>query len=245
MAYGPFLFNMMANWYPTRSRLFSLSSGLLFTGLAIGPTFGSLLIRFTGKTLSVFFATTTVLILYTFFLWFILPESLSKKQMENTKSKYVAGLLETANEREQNPAVGSLVKLRRIFAFLSPLTIFMPKEQKGNSNSNPLKKLKMDWNLTFMALGYAFTYSLLVCCQKFTCLSRFITYRKGSYSYKFQYAASAFGWDSQMVCTPPCNATSSHAALVDRILAEFNWRHSSDFLDLDPSRWVSMVYCIA
>jgi MFS family permease len=199
---------MMAKWYPKRSRLFSLSLGLLFTGIAIGPTFGSLLIRFTGKTLSVFFAATTVHIVYTFFLWFILPESLSKKQMENTKSKYAVGLLETANEREQSPAVGLLGKLRRTFAFLSPLTIFMPEEQKDILN--PLKKLKMDWNLTLMALGYAFTYSLLVCCQKSTCLSRFITCRKGSYSYKFQYAASAFGWDSQMVCTPPpCTATSS------------------------------------
>ena len=102
-----------------------------------------------------------------FFVWFILPESLSKKQMENTKSKYAADLLETANEREQNPAVGLLVKLRRTFVFLSPLTIFMPEEQKGSSN--PLKKLKMDWNLTLMALGYAFTVSLVVRCQKSTC----------------------------------------------------------------------------
>jgi len=159
---------MIVKWYPTRSRLFSLSSGLLFTGIAIGPMFGSLLIHLTGKTLSVFFAATTIHIVYMFFVWFILPESLSKKQMENTKSKYAADMLETANEREQNPAISLLVKLRRTVAFLSPLTIFMPEEQKDSSN--PLKKLGMDWNLTVMALGYAFTYSLVVCCQKSTCL---------------------------------------------------------------------------
>ena len=174
MAYGLFPFDMMVKWYPTRSRLFSLSSGLLFTGMAIGPTLGSLVIRFTGKPLSVFFAATAIHIVYTFFVWFILPESLSKKQMENTKSKYAVDLLETANEREQNPAVGLLVKLRRTFAFLSPLTIFMPEEQKDSLN--PLKKSKTDWNLTLMALGYAFTVSLVVCCQKFTCLSRLITF---------------------------------------------------------------------
>jgi len=143
----------------------------MFTGMAIGPTLGSLLIRFTGKTLSVFFAATTIHLVYTLLVWFILPESLSKKTMENAKIKYVANLLETANEREQNPAVGLLVKLRRVFTFLSPLAIFTPEEQKDSSN--PLKKPKMDWNLTLMVLGYAFTVSLMVCCQKFTCLSLF------------------------------------------------------------------------
>ena len=160
--------------HPTRSRLFSSSLGLMFTGMAIGPTLGSLLIRFTGKTLSVFFAATTIHLVYTLLVWFILPESLSKKTMENAKIKYVANLLETANEREQNPAVGLLVKLRRVFTFLSPLAIFTPEEQKDSSN--PLKKPKMDWNLTLMVLGYAFTVSLMVCCQKFTCLSLFEWY---------------------------------------------------------------------
>ena len=200
-AYGLFLFYMIVTWCPKRSRFFSLSLGFLFTGMAIGPTFGSLFIRFTGKALSVFFVAATIHVVYTFFVWFILPESLSKKRMENTKSKYAADLVETANEREQNPAVSLLVKLRRTFTFLSPLTIFMPEEQK--SSSNPLKKPKMDWNLTLMALGYAFTVSLVVCCQKFACLSGFIIYQKGSYSYKFQYAASTFGWDSQTVCISP------------------------------------------
>jgi hypothetical protein len=130
--------------------------------MALGPMFGSLLIHFTGKTLSVFFVAGLLHVAYTFLVWFILPESLSKEKMENAKIKYTTGLLEAANEREQNPAFGFLVKLRRAFAFLSPLTIFMP-EEKGSSN--PLKKPKEDWNLTLMALVFAFTISLTVCCQ--------------------------------------------------------------------------------
>jgi len=126
--------------------------------------FGSLLIHFTGKTLSVFFAAGIIHVVYTFLVWFIVPESLSKETMENAKIKYAAGLLETSNEGECNPTVGFLVKLKRSFAFLSPLTIFMPEEEKGSSN--PLKKPKVDWNLTLMALGFAFTISLTVCCQK-------------------------------------------------------------------------------
>ena len=156
---------MLVKWYPTRSQLFSLSLGLLYTGMALGPMFGSLLIYLTGKTLSVFFVTGMIHVAYTFLAWFIFPEPLSKEKMENAKIKYTTGLLETSNELEQNPAVGFLVKLRRTFAFLSPLTVFMP-EEKGSSN--PLKKPKMDWNLTLMALGFAFTISLTVCCPKLT-----------------------------------------------------------------------------
>ncbi|KDR73681.1 hypothetical protein GALMADRAFT_251462 [Galerina marginata CBS 339.88] len=161
-----------------RSRIFSLSLGLLFTGMALGPTLGALLIRFTGQTISVFYVAASLHVVYTILVWTTIPESLDKKKMDQAKAKYAVDLLETANEREVNPAVGLLVRLRRLFAFLSPLTIFMPEEEKHTGN--PLKKPKKDYNLTLMALGYGFTISLM-----------------GSYTYKFQYAASTFGWSSE------------------------------------------------
>ncbi|KAF4615419.1 hypothetical protein D9613_002574 [Agrocybe pediades] len=159
----------------SRSRVFSLTLGLLFTGMAIGPTLGSLLIRFTGQTLSVFYAAATAHVIYTIFVWTVLPESLSKKKMEQARQKYAAENQEVALERQQNPTFGLLVTLKRIFAFLSPLTIFMPIQ--GRTNGNPLKRPKTDYNLTLMVAAYGVTISLM-----------------GSYSSKFLYARSAFGW---------------------------------------------------
>ncbi|KAJ3502515.1 hypothetical protein NLJ89_g8854 [Agrocybe chaxingu] len=164
----------------SRSRIFSFSLGLMFTGFAVGPALGSLLIRFTGHTLSVFFAAAASHVLYTILVFLILPESVSQKHMTLAKARYAAELLDHAQERERNAAVGVLVNIRRLFAFLSPLTVFLPGEDKARSNGNPLKKPKKDWNLTLMALGYGFTISIM-----------------GSYSTKFQYAASTFGWTAE------------------------------------------------
>ncbi|CAA7270975.1 unnamed protein product [Cyclocybe aegerita] len=161
-------------------KIFSFSLGLMFTGFAVGPALGSLLIRFTGHVLSVFFAAAASHILYTILVFFILPESVSQKQMALAKARYAAELLDHAQERERNPAVGVLVKIRRLFAFLSPLTVFLPGEAKTKPDGNPLKKPKKDWNLTLMALGYGFTITIM-----------------GSYSTKFQYAASTFGWTAE------------------------------------------------
>lgn len=132
----------------------------MFSGMALGPTVGSLLIRATGFTLSVFYLATATHILYTFLVFFILPESLTRKQMALTKDKYEAEGGAAAADRGP---VSALVKLRRLFAFLSPLTIFMPYEIKGEGvDVNPLKKPKKDWNLTFMALAYASIVSIMV-----------------------------------------------------------------------------------
>ncbi|PPQ91426.1 hypothetical protein CVT25_014314 [Psilocybe cyanescens] len=164
----------------TRSRMFSLSLGLLFSGMAIGPTLGSLLIRFTGETISVFYLATAVHLAYTILVWTILPESLAKEQMENAKMTYSAELLIVANEREQNSTVSLLVKTNRLFTFLSPLTVFLPTQ--GKPTGNPLKKPKNDYNLALMAVAYGFTVSIM-----------------GSYTYKFQYAASTFGWSTETI----------------------------------------------
>lgn len=143
-----------------RSRMFSLSLGLLFTGMALGPTLGGLLIRFTGKTLSVFYVATALHFIYACLVWLIIPESLTATQMHKSAVKYDGELRETAHDREINPAVGLLVRIKRLFAFLSPLTVFMPEIVENGAN--PLKKKKRDWNLTLIAAGYAFTISLMV-----------------------------------------------------------------------------------
>ncbi|RDB23050.1 putative membrane protein C14C4.07 [Hypsizygus marmoreus] len=164
----------------TRSRTFSLSLGLLFTGMAIGPTFGGLLIRATGKTLSVFYAAGLAHLIYALMVWFIIPESLLRQQMNQSQVKYDDELHDMARDREVNPAVGFLVRVKRLFAFLSPLTVFLPEIKERRPGDNPLKRKKRDWNLTLVAAGYGMAVTVM-----------------GSYTYKFQFASSTFGWTSE------------------------------------------------
>lgn len=141
--------------------MFSLSLGLLFSGMAIGPTLGSLLIRFTGETLSVFYLATAVHLAYTMLVWTILPEPLTKEQMQNAKETYNTELLNAANGREQmSTTVRLLVEFSRLFTFLVPLAVFVPKQKRATGN--PLKKPKKDYNLALMAVAYGFTVSVMV-----------------------------------------------------------------------------------
>lgn len=151
----------------TRSRVFSLSLGLLFFGFGLGPTLGSLLIRVTGETISVFYVATFVHLLYALWLWFIVPESLTQAQKRTSTIKH----------HESDPQAGVL---KRLFGFLSPLSVFLP-EMNGPERHH-LKRRKRDWNLTIIAVAYGLTLSLI-----------------GSYTYKFQYAAAVFGWTSENI----------------------------------------------
>jgi hypothetical protein len=57
---------------------------------------GSFLIRATGQALSVFYAAVIFTSLYSFFLWFILPESVTEQQMTRARAKYNDDLLRGA-----------------------------------------------------------------------------------------------------------------------------------------------------
>ncbi|EDR03207.1 uncharacterized protein LACBIDRAFT_307381 [Laccaria bicolor S238N-H82] len=161
----------------SRSRILSLNLGLVFTGMAVGPMAGGLLIRFTGYTLSVFYVAFAIHIIYAFLIWVVVPESVSMKDMDAAKVKYNEEMGNSARERESETSVGFFVRLKRIFSFLSPLTIFMPEIEKSEG-----RKPRRNWNLALMAIGYGSTISVM-----------------GSYSFKFQYAASAFGWSSETI----------------------------------------------
>ncbi|KAK2466711.1 hypothetical protein APHAL10511_000969 [Amanita phalloides] len=155
-----------------RSRIFSLSHGLLFSGFVIGPTIGSLLIRFTGQVLSVFFLAASMHVLYAFFIWFIVPESLSRKQMQTSREKYEERIRES---HHNHPIKRVAVNIKRMLRFLSPLAIFIPSVHP-NSRGNE------DWKLTFMALSYGLLYLSL-----------------GRTKYSLQYVTSMFGWNSEII----------------------------------------------
>ncbi|KAK7054689.1 hypothetical protein VNI00_003152 [Paramarasmius palmivorus] len=156
----------------TRSRVFSLAMGLMFTGFAVGPTLGGILIRFTHQVISVFYVAAFSHLFYALMTWLVLPESLTKRKMELSTIKYRQQLDGTS----EHTATGIITIFRRLFFFLSPLTVFLPLRV------GEVKVFGRNWNLTLIALGYAFTISIM-----------------GSYTYKFQYAASEFGWSSETI----------------------------------------------
>ncbi|KAG5734504.1 hypothetical protein E4T56_gene5957 [Termitomyces sp. T112] len=158
-----------------RSRTLSFALGLLFTGMAIGPSLGSLLVRFTGTPLSVFYAAFGIHLIYAFIVCLILPESLLKSQMEQSRVKHDAELRATSEN-----SVGVLMRIKRPFSFLSSLSVLLPDSKEGTPRGNPLKRKRRDWNLTIVAGVYALAISVM-----------------GSYTTKFQYAAATFGWSSE------------------------------------------------
>jgi MFS family permease len=145
-----------------RSRILSLNLGLIFTGIALGPTIGGLLIRFTGQVLSIFYVAGCLHVMYSFLVWFIIPESLTKGHMELAKARYYADSLRA--DPDSGLVAGFTRIAQRLFSFLKPLAIFGPTEKvPGNTTSKGRRK---DWNLTLLAVAYGFTIALLVSVLK-------------------------------------------------------------------------------
>lgn len=143
------------------SRVFSLFLGLLFTGMSIGPTLGSLLISYTGHALSVFYIAAFVHLLYSLGIWFIIPESLSAAQMADSAKLHEERLEQLRHSRSKG---GVLVWLSRIFGFLTPLALLFPAAAEGGS---PMKKKRRDGSLLLLATGYGFAISLMVSAPRY------------------------------------------------------------------------------
>ncbi|THH14854.1 hypothetical protein EW146_g5538 [Bondarzewia mesenterica] len=158
----------------SRARNFSLFLGLLFTGAALGPSLGSLLIWWSNNIMSVFYMSTSVHCLYAIFTWFVIPESLLPVQMTFSRRKHA----EEAEIRRRR--TGLLSRLRRLFSFLSPLSMLAPPlvEQAVS----PRKTGSRDWNLTLVTMAYGSLISLM-----------------GSTQYIMQYASAKYRWSTVML----------------------------------------------
>jgi len=107
-----------------RSRAFSLFLGVMFMGVACGPSLGGLLLRATQDVLSVFYGSAIMHLIYIAFVCIIIPESLSGARMAASQVRYLEEMRQLKEARE-GVAVGILVRIKRLFGFLSPLTMFM------------------------------------------------------------------------------------------------------------------------
>ena len=147
---------MLISLFSNRSRFFSLFLGLLFSGMALGPTLGGLLIRYTGNLLVPFYFATSMHLFYAFFLWVIVPESLSRDKMDDARKSHA---LKLDRQRITDLSRPIVAKFKFLFSSLSPLKLFLsPPLRKGGNPSRP----KRDWNLLFIALSYGGTMTLMV-----------------------------------------------------------------------------------
>ena len=122
-----------------RSRIFSRYLGLIFIGVAFGPSLGGLAQRLSGNPYMIFYVALGLHVVNALFQWFIIPESLLPAQMD-------------AARRARGEGSKGLW-FSRMFSFLGPLTVLAPLPLKGGVN--PQKALKKDWSLTWLALSSA------------------------------------------------------------------------------------------
>ncbi|KAF9039314.1 MFS general substrate transporter [Panaeolus papilionaceus] len=161
----------------SRSRFFSLVMGLTLLSVAIGPTIGSLLISKTQNVLSAFYFAGILHLLLLVVALFILPESVTEEQRQKSKELYVRDLQRRSSEQEdQSVSASASARLHHLFPFLRPLAVFLPSQEK---NRSPLRRVKLDWSLTLLALGYGSATTTM-----------------GVLPFKLQYATAIFHWSS-------------------------------------------------
>ena len=103
-----------------------------------------------GNLIIVWYLALTIHVCYACMIWFVIPESLTKEKMAESKRLYV--------EELSSGSARSVSWVKRIFGFLAPLNVFLV-QPKG---VNPLKKMKGRWNLPLIAVSYGLTTMLYV-----------------------------------------------------------------------------------
>lgn len=133
--------------------------GVLFVGIAVGPTIGGLLISKTGDLMSVYYLAASIHFFYLVSMIFIVPESLSKEEMANNQEAH-AEMVKRELEKERRRGSGfwysCWAAIRTAFFFLKPLTVFLPKEKRAG------RRKSKNWNLTFLMFSYSFVAMILV-----------------------------------------------------------------------------------
>ncbi|KAF9265617.1 MFS general substrate transporter [Marasmius fiardii PR-910] len=129
----------------TRSQIFSLSTGVMFTGVALGPILGGVLMRSTHNPISVFYVAAFSNVFYTFMIWFVVPESLTSKKMRLAVKKQCQRAASATATR------GVMPRLKRCFSFLSTLNVLGPSYHQVGSSP---------WSLTLVVISYALVQSI-------------------------------------------------------------------------------------
>jgi MFS family permease len=129
--------------------------GITFSGVALGPVIGGVLIRATGSALSPFYLAATVHTLYAMYIFLIVPESQTKARAMGARQRRRISL-----ERRHNDLSRVRMILKSTIGFLSPLAVLLP--ERVIVGGNPLKRSKRDWSLCLITASYGIAMSLVV-----------------------------------------------------------------------------------
>lgn len=144
------------------ARWFSLFNGLLSTGVAIGPTLGTILIKSTGTILSVFYLYAAGFVIFIATIILIVPESLSVEARRDIADRLARENEEAQamyqEERSNSPFGFFWQIVSRAMVFFAPLAIFLPRQRVSTKPSE--KASGMDWNLTYVAIAFG-VYTLV------------------------------------------------------------------------------------
>ncbi|KAG9049363.1 hypothetical protein FS837_010577 [Tulasnella sp. UAMH 9824] len=153
----------------SRSNAFSTMQGILFIGVAAGPAFSSILLKWTTPDILVIFTVSVLISLVNaFYAMFLMPESLTNEMREERDRKRKAEREEHLATHPSHAAPNQSWWARmkaRLADFVEPAALFLPQGH--------------DWRLTLVGIAF------------FTC---FLTV--GLYPLKLLYAEHRFGWTS-------------------------------------------------
>ncbi|EJD02479.1 MFS general substrate transporter [Fomitiporia mediterranea MF3/22] len=159
-----------------RARVFSLTLGLRFIGMAIGPTLCSLIVSATGTPIAALVLVVGTHIAYVLTMIFVVPESLSsEKRVENQRAWREAA--QSSTSRNDTAAFSSVSQLSKslwksIITFIRPLSVAKPI-----TITRPSGRRHKDWSLTFVVASSGIASIILA-----------------SYSSMFLVAIRTFGW---------------------------------------------------
>ncbi|KAG7451208.1 MFS general substrate transporter [Guyanagaster necrorhizus] len=154
----------------SRSKIFSTIQGLVFIGLAAGPSFGGIIMTlFTNNTYDLFYVSVLLLAAIQCYLIFFCPESLQKND-QTVDDTHIPTLSPSSLKRLTLPSIKSYLT-KFIKTLLSPISMFAPRTRVGRASR--------DYNLTFVGLSL-FLYLISI----------------GVYQIKYLYAKHIYSWSS-------------------------------------------------
>ncbi|GJJ12593.1 hypothetical protein Clacol_006836 [Clathrus columnatus] len=144
-----------------RARNLSLKTGLLLSGIAIGPAVGSYIVNQTDNLLSVFYIAFFTHIVFIFVLPLAVPESVTKASILKSRQARKEAIRKAQQLASQDTEVGTFLailkfSLGKIFAFARPMSILLPHRHidgKGWDYNLTLVAMTMAVNLLTMSTG--------------------------------------------------------------------------------------------
>lgn len=127
----------------SRAKSFSTTQGMMFVGVAAGPAFGSIILRWTPDILGIFAASVIISLLTVCYAAFIMPESLTDEIRAERERKRIMALEEHLAHIAQAGA-GWWHRFKvSMKEFIAPAAMFLPR---GN-----------DWRPTLVGIAWSAT----------------------------------------------------------------------------------------